>query len=106
MQMLLLVPCVLSQAPLQPWNEEPSSAVACKETVVLTGNEYAQLVPLPPQLIPGLLDTTVPLPVPEVETVSSVETNFALMVLLEFICTLQVTFPDPETERQPPHSKR
>ena len=59
---------VLVQAPLQPANVEPEAAVAVRVTVVPLATVAEQVAP---QLIPPVLEVTVPLPDPVLVTVSA-----------------------------------
>ncbi len=71
LEFIVTVHCLLSEEtesqPLQLLTVEPLSGVAVRVTAVPLGKEAEQMVP---QLIPGGLLVTVPLPVPVLTTVS------------------------------------
>jgi hypothetical protein len=93
-----VAPDVASQ-PLQPVKRESRSGVAVKVTVVPLTKLAEQALP---QLIPDGLDVTVPLPRPDLLTVSvnRSRVNVALTVLAALIVTLQVA---PEAASHPVH---
>jgi len=86
--------------PLQPVNVEPAAGAAVKVTAVPLANGAEQVAP---QLIPAGALVTVPVPAPDLDTVSAKDWSAKVAVtdVAAFIATVQVAVPEQPPPLQP-----
>jgi hypothetical protein len=87
------------QAPFQPVNVDPVAGVAVKATAVPLANEARHVVPQ--EMLAGAL-VTVPLPVPDLVTVSENDVGSNLNVAVTEVAALIVTVHVPVPAQPPP----